>query len=275
MIKRKTVSKIVVYILLALFAAIFLFPIYWAVVTSFKTYREAFTQPPKLITGIDLTNYIKFFSQNDLVQLLLNSVIVALCSVLIPLVLGLFAAYALDRSTLKGKEALGMFLLASRFIPPISTLIPTYILFRKFGLYDTLTGLILLNCAMNIPYVVWMMRGFIADIPESLEESAWIDGCGRLQAFFRIVLPMLKSGLGATGVLIFVFTWNEYMFAMNLSSSNAKTLPLAMMTYMGEAGIEWNMMATAGVIILLPAVILSIFANKNLGSGMTLGAVKG
>lgn len=211
MIKRKTVSKIVVYILLALFAAIFLFPIYWAVVTSFKTYREAFTQPPKLITGIDLTNYIKFFSQNDLVQLLLNSVIVALCSVLIPLVLGLFAAYALDRSTLKGKEALGMFLLASRFIPPISTLIPTYILFRKFGLYDTLTGLILLNCAMNIPYVVWMMRGFIADIPESLEESAWIDGCGRLQAFFRIVLPMLKSGLGATGVLIFVFTWNEYM----------------------------------------------------------------
>lgn len=267
--------KLVMYIVLTIAVMVFLFPIYWLIVTSFKTYREAFQQPPELFKWFNFDNYIEFFSQSNILQLLINSIVVAIVSVIIPLILGLFASYSLARSRIKGKEAVGIFLLASRFIPPISTLIPTYILFRKLGLYDALTGLILLNCAMNIPYVVWMMRGFINDVPISLEESAWIDGCSRLQGFFRIVVPLLHSGLGATSVLIFVFTWNEYMFAMNLTSSNAKTLPLAMMTYMGEAGIEWNMMATAGVVILLPVIVLSILANKNLGSGLSFGAVKG
>ena len=272
---QRAILRLVMYVLLTIAVISFLFPIYWLVITSFKNYREAFQQPPALFKWFDFSNYIEFFSLSNIPQLLMNSIIVAVSSVIIPLILGLFSSYALARSKLRGKEVIGIFLLASRFIPPISTLIPTYILFRQLGLYDTLLGLILLNCAMNIPYVVWMMRGFIEDVPVSLEESSWIDGCSRLQGFARIVVPMLHSGLGATSVLIFVFTWNEYMFAMNLTSSSAKTLPLAMMTYMGEAGIEWNMMATAGVVILLPVIILSILANRNLGSGLSFGAVKG
>ena len=153
-----------------------------------------------------------------------------------------------------------MFLIASRFIPPASTLIPTYLMFRALNLYDTLTGLILLNVAMNIPYVVWMMRGFIRDVPLSLEESAWLDGASRIRTFFSIVLPLCKPGIAAT--------------AMNLTSTEAKTLPLAMMTYMGESGNEWQMMATAGIVILLPTIIFTVLTHRNLGSGMSFGSVK-
>ena len=131
-----------------------------------------------------------------------------------------------------------------------------------------------MNVAMNIPYVVWMMRGFIRDVPLSLEESAWLDGASRIRTFFSIVLPLCKPGIAATAVLSFCFSWNEFMYAMNLTSTEAKTLPLAMMTYMGESGNEWQMMATAGIVILLPTIIFTVLTHRNLGSGMSFGSVK-
>lgn len=272
--KKKLSAKIMYYSLATGATAFFLFPIYWIIVTSFKNYRETFTQPPQFFKWPDMTNYIKYFGQNTIMDYLKNSIFITIVAVVISMIIGLFAAYALARSKLKGKEGLGVFLLASRFIPPVSTLIPTYLIFRTTHLYDTRLGLILINCAMNIPYVVWIMRGFINDIPISIEESAKIDGCNSVQSFFKIVLPMCRSGIAATAVLILSFTWNEFLFAMNLTSTKAKTLPLSMMTYMGEAGIEWNMMATAAIILLLPTIIFSILTHKNLGAGLTLGGVK-
>lgn len=263
------------YLIASLGAVFTLFPLYWTLITSFKTYREAFAQPPEFFSWVNLRNYIEFIQQNNILLYIRNSVVIAVASVAIPLALGLFASYAVTRSSLPGKEGFSLFLLASRFIPPVSTLIPTYLLFRQFGLYDTLLGLILLNCAMNIPYVVWMMRGFIQDVPLSVEECAWLDGASRIRTFFTIVLPMCKPGIAATAVLSFCFAWNEFMYAMNLTSTKAKTLPLSMMAYMGESGNEWQMMATAGIVILLPTIIFTILTHRNLGSGMSFGAVKG
>ncbi|MDO4345179.1 MAG: carbohydrate ABC transporter permease [Eubacteriales bacterium] len=273
--KKKLSVRIAIYAGAILAAMVFIFPLYWTAETSFKTYKEAFRQPPQLFVLPDFTNYIKFFSQSDVLLLLRNSVIVTAFSVVIPMVVGVFASYALTRSTLRGKEGFGLFLLASRFIPPMSTVIPIYIIFRALGLYDTCRGLIILNCGTNIPYVIWMMRGFIKEVPVAIEESAWIDGCSRVRAFFEIVLPMCRSGIVATAVLIMVFSWNDYLYPLMMTSSKAKTLPLAMAAYMGEQGIEWNMMAAAGMIILLPTIIFSILTHRNLGSGLTLGAVKG
>src|SRR5690554_6702522 len=272
--KQKLSSKILYYFLAIAASVFFLFPIYWVLITSFKSYKGAFAQPPAVFVIPDFANYISFFNQSTLLHYLKNSLIITVVAVVIPMFLGLFAAYALARSRIRGKESYGLFLLASRFIPPISTLIPVYLIFRVFNLYDTRSGLILINCAMNIPYVVWIMRGFINDIPVSIEESAMIDGCDRLQAFFRIIIPMCRSGIAATAVLIMSFTWNEFLYAMNLTSTQAKTLPLSMMTYMGEAGIEWNMMATAAIVLLLPTILFSILTHKNLGAGLTLGGVK-
>lgn len=273
--KRRRCIQIFCYAVAFAAAVLTLFPLYWTLITSFKTYREAFAQPPQFFSLPTLKNYIQFLQQNQILLYLRNSVIISALSVAAPLVLGLFASYAVTRSRLRGKEGFAMFLLASRFIPPVSTLIPTYLLFRRFGLYDTLTGLVLLNAAMNIPYVVYMMRGFIQDVPLAIEESAWLDGAGRMRTFFSVVLPMCRPGIAATAVLSFCFSWNEFMYAMNLTSSNAKTLPLAMMTYMGESGTEWQMMATAGIVILLPTVIFAVLTHRNLGSGMSFGAVKG
>lgn len=273
--KQKRSVRIILFAASALVSMIFLFPLYWTVVTSFKTYKEAFRQPPALFVMPNFDNYIKFFSDSNILKLLLNSIVITFFSVVIPMALGVFASYALTRSTIRGKEGYGLFLLASRFVPPISTLIPIYIIFRKIGLYDTRSGLILLNCAMNIPYVVWMMRGFIKDVPLSIEESAWVDGCSRVKAFFKMVIPMCRTGIVATAVLIMVFSWNEYLYAMMMTSTKAKTLPLSMMAFMGEQGIEWNMMATAGVVILLPTIVFSILTHRHLGSGLSFGAVKG
>lgn len=272
--RHKRCVKITCYILASLAAIVFIFPIYWTMITSFKTYSEAFAQPPKFFSKVTLENYVIFLKQNDILSYLKNSVIISIVSVLIPLVLGLFASYAITRSSLPGKEGYSLFLLASRFIPPVSTLIPTYLLFRRFGLYDSLLGLILLNCATNIPYIIWMMRGFIRDVSLSIEESAWLDGASRMRTFFSIVLPMCMPGVAATSVLCFCFSWNEFLFAMNLTSRNAKTLPLAMMTYMGESGNEWQMMATAGMVILLPTILFTVLTHRNLNSGMSFGAVK-
>ena len=273
--KHRRRTQIVCYTIAIAVTAFTLFPLYWTLITSFKTYREAFAQPPQFFAIPTLKNYLEFLQQNQILLYLRNSILISVVSVVVPLILGLFASYAVTRSRLPGKEGFAMFLLASRFIPPVSTLIPTYLLFRQFGLYDTLAGLILLNTAMNIPSVVYMMRGFIQDVPLAIEESAWLDGAGRLRTFFSIVLPMCRPGIAATAVLSFCFSWNEFMYAMNLTSRNAKTLPLAMMAYMGESGTEWQMMATAGIVILLPTVVFAILTHRNLGSGMSFGAVKG
>ena len=272
--KQKHSVSVVCYTIAGLAALITIFPLYWTLITSFKTYKEAFAQPPDFFTAVSLDNYIAFLKQNNVLLYLKNSIIISVFSVLIPLILGLFASYVITRSSIPGKEGFSMFLIASRFIPPASTLIPTYLLFRALNLYDTLTGLILLNVAMNIPYVVWMMRGFIRDVPLSLEESAWLDGASRIRTFFSIVLPLCKPGIAATAVLSFCFSWNEFMYAMNLTSTGAKTLPLAMMTYMGESGNEWQMMATAGIVILLPTIVFTVLTHRNLGSGMSFGSVK-
>jgi len=274
-VKQKRIYLAISYTIAVIAAIITIFPLYWTLITSFKTYQEAFAQPPQFFSKVTFTNYILFLQQNDVLHYLRNSVIIAVVSVALPMILGLFASYAVTRSTLPGKEGFALFMLMSRFIPPVSTLIPMYLLFRKFGLYDTTLGLILLNSATNIPYVVWMMRGFIQDVPLSIEESAWLDGASRIRTFFSIVLPMCRPGIAATAVLSFCFSWNEFMYAMNLTSRSAKTLPLAMMTYMGEAGNEWQMMATAGIVILLPTIVFATLTHKNLGSGMSFGAVKG
>ena len=273
--KQSRSSKIICLTLASTTSLLFAFPLFWLVMTSFKSYKESFAQPPAFFVPPDFTNYAKFLGQNDVFLFLRNSIVVTLFSVIISMVFGVLASYVLTRSRIPGRRGIGLFMLASRFIPPVSTLIPIYLIYRKVGLYDTCLGLILLNCAMNIPYVIWMMRSFIHDVPESLEESAWIDGCGRIKTFLRIVLPLCRSGIAATAVLIMVFSWNEYLFSMMLTSTQAKTLPLSMMMYMGEAGIEWNMMATAGVVILIPTVFFSILTHRNLGSGMSFGAVKG
>lgn len=256
-------------------AAVYIFPLYWVVITSFKSYREAFELPPIFFKLPDFTSYTKYFSQPDIIHYLVNSLIATAVSSVLALTFGVLAAYALARVRIPGGEAIAFFLLASRFIPPVSTIIPLFLTLRSLQLFDTLIGLILVYMAMNVPYVVWMMRGFFRDLPIEVEEAAWIDGCSRRGGLVRVVLPMVRPGLAATSVLIAVFAWNDFLNALILTSSEAKTLPLSITAFLGEGGIEWNSLAAAGTVIMLPAIIFTVLMQRHLAQGLTLGAVKG
>jgi multiple sugar transport system permease protein len=256
-------------------AIVYIFPLYWVVITSFKTYREAFASPPIFFKLPDFSSYATYFSQPDIIHYLINSLIATAVSSVLALTFGVLAAYALARVRIPGGEIIAFFLLASRFIPPVSTIIPLFLTLRSLQLFDTLIGLILVYMAMNVPYVVWMMRGFFRDLPIEVEEAAWIDGCSRRGGLLRVVLPMVRPGLAATSVLIAVFAWNDFLNALILTSSEAKTLPLSITAFLGEGGIEWNSLAAAGTAIMLPAIIFTILMQRHLAQGLTLGAVKG
>jgi multiple sugar transport system permease protein len=272
---RVRLTVVIRYSVTIVIALFFIFPLYWTLVTSLKTYREAFQIPPIFLKIPDFRTYIEYFGQSDFLRYLSNSLIVTTVSVVIGMASGVPAAYALSRIRIPGGEAVSFYLLASRFIPPISTVISVFFIFRRIGLYDTLLGLIILYLSMNIPYVVWMMRGFFKEIPVAVEESAWIDGCSRFRGFVQIVLPMSRPGLAATAVLTMMFSWNEFLFALIITGARAKTLPLSIAAFMGEVGIEWNAMAAAGMMIMLPAMVFSILMQRQLARGLTFGALKG
>lgn len=273
--KRKNFLKLLCYVLAISLTLVFLFPLYWTFITSLKTYGEAFAQPPLFFPSLNFSNFKDYLSQTSFLVYIKNSIVVTFVSTALSVFIGVFAAYALARGNLKGGNQMAMFMLSSRFVPAVATIIPTYMIYRRIGLYDTQVGLILLHMAMNIPYVVWMMRSFFREIPIAIEEASWIEGCSRIGTIFRIVLPMSRMGLAATAVLAMIFSWNEFLYAMIMTGAKSKTLPLSMAMFMGETGIEWHMMAAAGVMILTPALIFSILVHRNLGSGLSMGAVKG
>ncbi len=273
--KQKRVTKIFIYSLATVFLFIFLFPLFMICSTSFKSFVDALAYPPKIfLFRPTLENYINYFADQDILLALTNSIVVTVCSMALTLPMGLFAAYALARSNLRGSKFISVFFICTRFIPFVSTLIPIYLIYTKVGLYDTRLGLILLTSASNVPYIVWIMRNFLKEVSISMEEAAWIDGCSRMRGIFHVVLPLARSGLSATAVLTMIYTWNDYMTPMMLSGSMAKTLPLTMAPFMSEKGTLWNIMAAAGTIILLPSIIFTAVNGRNLGRGISGGGVK-
>ena len=271
---RRRGRKVAVYLAASVAALVYILPIYLIVLTSLKTRETAFQIPPSFITVPSLDGYREFFARTDVLHMLGTSVLVALGSTGLSFLLGVPAAYGLARYQGKLRDTVGMGFLASRFIPPIAVVVPYFLGLRLMGGLDTVWGLIAVYVGMNLPYVVWMMRGFFLDLPVEIEEAALVDGCTRLGTLWRIVLPIARGGLAATAVLTLMFAWNEFLFALLLTSSRARTLPLSISAFLGESGTEWNVMAAAGTLIMLPAIIFSVFVQKHMARGLTFGAVK-
>ena len=253
---------------------IFLFPVYWLFMISFKTPDEIFHVPPIWFPGeIQFNNYWVLFKDGDVVAIL-NSLIVAGVSSVIAMVLGTFCAYSLARFN-TGGENLAMWIISQRMIPPIAVVFPIFLIYVWFGMVDTFAGLILLYTAFNLPYVIWMMRGYIADIPLELEESALVDGCTRWQMLWRVVFPMARSGLMATAVFTFVFAWNDFIFALILTRTDVITFPVQLTHYMGGQSNFWSKIAAMSVLGTLPIFIAVTVMQRYLVRGISLGAVKG
>jgi multiple sugar transport system permease protein len=253
-----------------------LFPIAWTCYTSFRPEQDIITDATSLVpASLTLDNYIATWRQTDFPQLMLNSLVVSAMTVAISLTLATFAAYSLSRSEFRGRGAVLMLYLGIRIIPGVLLLIPLFIVMQQLGLLDTRLALALTYTTFTLPAAVWFMKSFFDGLPVDLENAARVDGCSRLGALFRVVLPLVRPGLAATAILVAIEAWNEVLFALLLTSTTAsRTWPVGMRLLIGEFQLPWGQLTAAAVLSLLPVVVAFAFAGRAMIAGLTAGGLK-
>jgi multiple sugar transport system permease protein len=260
------------YVLLMVLLVPFLFPLAWMFMSSLKTQVQNTAYPPVWVFTPTLANYREVFVKNPFFTFTLNSVVVAAGSTALALLLGLPGAYAIARFRRTG---IALAILTARMAPGIGYLIPWFILFTKAKLIDTYTALILTHLIVALPLVLWVMIGFFEDVPRDLIEAARVDGCSHWAAFLRVALPLAKPGIVATGILSFIFSWNNFLFSLIIAGFKTRTLPIAVYSFLSYEEINWGGLTAAATVITLPVLILALLVQKHIVRGLTLGALKG
>ncbi len=254
-------------------AAVMMIPILWISMAAFKTHVDVYQL--KVLFTPTLANFKTVFqSPYNLHYKLFNSTIVALVTVVIALPLATMAAYSFSRFRLVGERIMFVMILATQFVPAVVIVLPFFIMFRDLGILDTRFGLIIVNLSIVMPFAVWMIKGFIDGIPIDIEESALVDGSTRWQVIRNIVLPMAAPGIVTASIFCFIIAWNDFLFALILTTNEAVTLPVGLALFKAEEGDLWNLLAAAGIIIMLPMFILALIIQKHFVQGMTMGAVR-
>jgi multiple sugar transport system permease protein len=289
------------------YALISMIPMVWIFMTGFKTPSEAIAYPPKVFFEPTLEGYVNLFTsrtrqtpeymaslppaatwyeelvrsrnmvitgQSRFAGRYLNSIIVGFGSTFLAVFLGTLAAYAFSRFKVPLKDDLLFFILSTRMFPPIAVAVPIFLMYRQLGLSDTHLGLIILYTAVNLSLSVWLLKSFMVALPREYEEAARIDGYTRLQAFTKVVLPQATTGIAATAIFCLIFSWNEYAFALLLTSGNAQTAPPFIPIIIGEGGLDWPAVAAGTTLFLLPVVVFTVFLRKHLLRGITFGALR-
>lgn len=293
--------------LVSLYAVITMLPLLWIIATGFKSPADSIAYPPKVVFQPTLEGYVNLFTtrtratpemleavgepttwydrivrQYDMVisgpsrfvERFFNSVIIGFGSTFFAIVLGTMAAYAFSRFKVPLKDDLLFFILSTRMMPPIAVAIPIFLMFRQLGLNDTHAGMILLYTAINLSLAVWLIHGFIDEIPIEYEEAALVDGYTRFQAFYKVVLPQAATGIASTAIFCLIFAWNEYALAVLLTSGTAQTAPPFIPTIIGVGGQDWPAVAAAATIFLMPVMVFTVLLRKHLLRGITFGAVR-
>lgn len=300
-------QKLIAGSLVIFYAVVTLMPLLWIIATGFKSPSDAIAYPPKVVFQPTLEGYVNLFTtrtratpemlkdlgepktwydrivrQYDMViagpsrygERFVNSVIIGFGSTFFAIVLGTAAAYAFSRFRVPLKDDLLFFILSTRMMPPIAVAIPIFLMFRQLGLNDTHAGMILLYTAINLSLSVWLIHGFINEIPIEYEEAALIDGYTRFQAFYKVVLPQATTGIASTAIFCLIFAWNEYALAALLTSGTAQTAPPFIPTIIGTGGQDWPAVAAGATIFLVPVMVFTILLRKHLLRGITFGAVR-
>ncbi|MEN6522194.1 MAG: carbohydrate ABC transporter permease [Anaerolineaceae bacterium] len=271
---RITLKKIGVYFVAFIALFLTLFPVFWIFTISIKTKKDAFAMPPVWDFQPIWDNYVNLLHNSNYMSSFQNSTIITIISVGFAILVGIPAAYALNRLKLKGKNAISLLLLLSYMFPEFLFSIPMYVLYQKLGLYDTQIALALTYQCVTLPFSIWLLRGFFQSVPKDLEDAALIDGCTRFSTLWRIYLPISAPGIAATAVLSAMWVWNELNIALSLTYANAQTITVAMAGFRGYASIDWGGMAAGSIAAIVPMLIFAIFAQKYIVEGLTLGAVK-
>jgi multiple sugar transport system permease protein len=276
-------------LLIAVALVFFLFPLFWIVETAFKNANDTFSIPPKFIgftptllnfkhVFVTDTNYLgtggSVSVSTGFQRYFLNSVILASTSTALALIFGTMTAYAFSRFRIKGANDILFFILSQRMLPPVVVIIPIFIFYRNLNLIDTYRGMIILYTTFNLPFSVWMMKGFLDEIPKEYEDAAMVDGYSRLQAFYKVIVPQALPGMAATAVFSLITVWNEFVFALLLTQDRAKPAPPSLVAAQGISGIDWGQIAAASTLFVIPVIIFTFLVRNYLLQGVTFGAVR-
>ena len=255
-------------------------PIYWMVVVSARSRVELFDAPTLLIKSFYAPNYLKPLTDPIFQRYLFNSLVIATSNALLVTALALLATYALSRWRLPGADNIFFWTITQRMAPPAAFVLPIFLIYTRvfkigdWTLFDTQLGLILLYCVFNLPFAVWLMKGIMDGIPIELDEAAFVDGAGRWTVLARVVVRLVAPGLAITFILSWIFAWNEYLFAANLTSVNARTITTGLAAFVSVTGTNWGEMAAVATMAILPALIFLVFVQRYIVTGLTFGAVK-
>jgi len=272
---NKTTKNTVHYFLLITLTVFGILPILLIFITSLREQVDIFANPLQFIFMPTLENYRSILAEDNFSRYLKNSLIVGLSATAITLLLGCMAAYGLARFKFFGRSTFAYTTLLLRTVPLAVLAIPVFMIWNEFKLINSLWGLILLYVAVNLPFTIWLLYGFVTQIPQELEEAAAIDGCGSIGIFWRIVLPLMAPGLAAASIFTFRIAWNEFILALVLTDRATRTLPVATSLFITDIGVDWGKVMAMASLIAIPPLIFTFVAAKQIITGLTAGAVKG
>lgn len=269
--------RFILYIIAILVCIIVFFPFYWLIITSLQSTNVLFKYPPELLPSQNfITSYLDYIRSSKILRWLLNSFMVSLVSTIFSTLFAIPAAYSISRFKFKAKAIMIFLVLLTQMLPGVLLVIPIYIIFSRIGLSNSLIGLILVYTVLTMPIGIWFLKGFFDSIPVELEEAAIIDGCSRYSVLTRILVPLMLPGIVATGIWSFIIAWDEYLFAYTLLNTDKLwVVSVGLASYVGQYSTPWNAIMTGAVLGTLPVVLLVMFFQRYLISGLTAGSVKG
>jgi ABC-type glycerol-3-phosphate transport system permease component len=264
------------YVLAGIILAIWAFPIFWAIVVSFKSETEVLAYPPSVVFEPTLQNYRDaLFGGISITRSFITSFIVSGVTTILTVLLAVPAAYAFARLRLPGKRTIGFYTLVTQMIPPVGLVIPYFLILNRVGWLDSYQGMITVYLTFSLPFAIWLMVSYMEDIPREMEEAAFLDKASRLQALWHIILPQVRGGIAVTVIFVFLNAWNEFLFAVQLGGNTVRPVTVAMYNFVSVEQTLWAKLSAAALIAMLPVVIIGIAAQKQIVKGLTVGAVKG
>jgi len=272
---QKYKHLITAYIVSFFAIAFTLLPVTWLFMLSIKSKGETFTKPPKLFFDPTINNYVKLWDNDLFKDTFFNSIFITLISILLSVTIALFAAYALKRYQIRFKTAFMQWLLLAYMLPEFLFVLPMFAIYQTIGIYDTYIGMAIIYQVHVLPFSIWMLRSFLEEIPKEIDDAAVIDGCGPLQAIFRIYLPLIIPGIVATAILNGIWVWNELAIALGLTFFDSQPITVGVASFRGYASIDWGGMTGSAIVSMIPMVLFAAFAQKHIVKGLTLGSVKG
>jgi ABC-type glycerol-3-phosphate transport system permease component len=273
---RRLARTAVLYVLAGLLVSLWVFPVLWALLTSFKSERDVLAYPPLLVFTPTLANYRDVLTGPvSILPNLWSSMVVSVGATLLTMLFAVPAAYALARLRYPAKRASGFYVLATQMLPPVGLIIPYYLVLQRIGGLDTYSGLVAIYLTFSLPFAIWLLVSYFEDVPYEMEEAALLDRAGRLRALWYVILPQVRGGIAVTTVFVFLNAWNEFMFAVVLGGNKVRPVTVAMFNFISVEQTQWARLAAGAMVAMAPVILVGLLAQRHIVKGLTVGAVKG